>query len=209
MYGNKFYRDDYYNIDIQLAFRLKMYNIKRFEGGEYGLTFLFYLHEHFTRRYHGREVIDIFLKCRNEDGTLLIPDAEFLAEQKYSYGIDIRDNPLNLMEGTKEHPLEYECVLTLTGFYEPRPPVEKCVKNGCPYTNYFGVCRNHEDELTTQELENAEDKQDAHERELEEFTERLDEFESTYKLVGIHEMPEDENDDEDPKTVMIITAPEN
>jgi hypothetical protein len=207
---NKFYRDDFYNIDIEFVFTLKVYNIKRFEGGQYGLTFLFYLHDHFVgRQQHGEEVIDIFLKCRKADGSLLIPDADFLKKQRYSYGIRIADNPNNPMEGTKDAPLEYECIFTISNFAEPSPEVEKCMKQGCPYTNYFGICRNHEDELTAEELEDVEDSIDMHDKKLEAFTERLDAFESIYKLVGTHELPENDYREEDENTVWIITAPKN
>lgn len=193
LYGNKFYRDRHYETEIKLRFLLKLYNVKRFEGGEYGLTFLFYLHEDICRHRKGDVIIEAFLECQKPDGTSLIPDSDFVSEQRYFYGVEIEDNPDNPMEGTKENPLTYKCTLTLRDFCEPPPEVKKCLKAKCSYTNYFGVCRNHEDELTKEELELVEKLQDKHEQELEEFTEHLDEIEGTYDFIGEKEL---ENDDE-------------
>lgn len=202
---NKFYKDGIYgDVEIKLKFGLKLHNITRFEGGEYGLTFLFYLHEHFTRRGGGQEVINIFFSCAKPDGTLLIPDALFLKRQQYYFNVKIEDNPNNPMTGTEENPLQYEVVLTLKDFPEPSPAVEKCLKKGCVYTNYFGICRNHEDELTAKELEDVKNLQAMHEKILEEFESRIDASEGVYNLVGTHKLPEDEYSD-DPVPVMIIT----
>jgi len=146
MYGNKFYKVKTHNANIKLKFTLEVSNVKRYEGGEYGLTFMFYLHEEFTRRGKAGHVMKAFLKAKKIHQPLMIIPI-FFQQQKHTFHIEIKDNPDNPINGTLENPLKYQCEVTLDDFLEPEPDVYKCAKEGCQYSNYYGVCRNCEDDI--------------------------------------------------------------
>ena len=201
---NKFYRpgNTSDNVKIVLKFRIKLHNITRPTGQEQNRSFLMDLHEHFFRQACDKQVVGIFLNCHKVDGTGLIPNASFLKEQfYYSCNINIQDNPNNPMTGTKENPLQYEATMTLDKFALPDPPLETCMKKGCAYKNYFRICRNHEDELTAQELIVIGDYQAAHAKQVEAFKANLNPTAGTYNLIGSHQLPPNEIDD----SVMIIS----
>jgi hypothetical protein len=206
MYGNKFYQeqeDD--STEIQLRFTLKLHNITRYESKEDDpLTFLYYLKNDISYWNHGNQTIKIFLDCLNDDGTPLISAFAFLKGQKYDYEVDIEDNPNNPMTGTEDNPLEYQCTLTLFDFKVPTPAIEKCRKKDCPYKNYYGICRNHEDQLTNEEFMNIKEVQAMYVKILDSFSDKIVTFEDSYDLVGTYTLS---NIDNSIKTVMIISPP--
>lgn len=213
MYGNKFYQeleDD--PTQIELRFTLRLYNVTRYESNEDDpLTFLYYLKkdlEHYNTNPNTKsnEIIKIFLDSVNADGTSLISDSAFLKGQKYDYEVDIQDNPDNPMIGTEDNPLEYQCTMTLLDFKVPTPTIEKCRKKDCPYKNYYGICRNHEDQLTNEEFMNIKEVQAMYVKILDSFSDKIVTFENSYDLVGTHRLS---NIDSNSKTVMIISPPIN
>jgi hypothetical protein len=198
MSSNKGHQTDIFSdVKVKLKFTLKIYNISTQEDDQYnvpGLTFLMYLEDLFNNRQEGEEIVKIFLNCMEEDGTSLVQNASYLKTLEYSHKIKIEDNPNNPTKGTKENPLQYKCTMILFDFVEPSPPLENCLKKGCDNLTQIGVCPKHENNLTTEEIEDLEDYQNVQMRGIEEFTHKLYNSNGSYNLIGTHELPEEDEE---------------